>query len=463
MLLPVCAFLLFVLLVSWRNKGPVWAFALSWLFCLLPIFLDFVRFRYLVDKDGAFSLLLIGYFGCFVLGAWFYLLSRDLSALHHGQRIGPVAPALLASEARRVWPVAMLCWWIALFSTSLNYIDFLLLGGEGLNDLAALRDTVVNRSSASTYGQIASLGAWACLFCFIYGLLFRPQLRRWRFLLMMVPILGFFSLSVLSAGRQTALQIMLVLLIAVIVSRNLQGRTRARRLKRKVSRGEKLAILSVSALMIGYMGYIAIARNDGDISDDKSVVLMQLFEFQFHPWLEQVFANMGVGLRGAIVEAIIYFSSPVGLFENFIHQQWNIYWGETSFPFLARQLQRLTNAPLALALVEKVDTLNQSGVIGVGWTTAISSFILDFGRIGALLFMAVLGYYSQMAWARLVSFRNFYDVLIGILVILNAIYMPLIPSFTETNIFLLWAFAIFMSMVSGRRRGAARKTGAVPA
>ncbi len=453
MLLPVASFLLLVLLLNWRKKGPVWALALSWLVCLLPIFLNLVSFRYLTDKDGLFSLILIGYLGSFVLGAWLYSLSRDLTMLHGHGRIMPVSPELLLAESRRVWPVAILCWWVAFGSTILNYVDFLLLGGEGLNDLAALRDTIVNRSSASIYGQIASLGTWASMFCFIYGLLFRPQLHRWKFLLMMLPIFGFFSLSVLSAGRQTALQIMLLLLLVTLVSRNLQaGRNIGRRIRRKISRGEKFAIGLVSGLMISYMGFIAVARNDGSISDDKSVMLMQLFEFRFQPWVEQFFANMGTGLRGAFVEGVIYFSSPVGLFENFLNQRWTMHWGETTFPFMARQLQRFTGAPITPAFLDKVDTLNESGVIGVGWTTSISSYILDYGYIGAILFMFVLGYYSQLAWIRLVSFRNFYDVVIGILVILNAIYMPLIPSYTETNIFLLWTVAILLSVAAGRRR-----------
>lgn len=451
MLLPVACFLVLLLFAGWRGKGPLWALALAWLFCLAPVFAGLVHFRYLTDEGGRLSLLLIVYLGCFAAGSWLYALSRDLTALGSGARVVPVAPPLLAAEARRVWPVAICCWWIAFASTSLNYVDFLLMGGEGLNDLAALRDTVVNRSSASIYGQLASLGTWACLLCFIYALLFRRQLVRWRFLVMLVPIFGYFSLSVLSAGRQTALQIMLVLLLVVLVARGLQGKGTSRP-RRRLSRGERLAILLVSALMVLYMGYVAVARNDSGISDDKSIVLMQLFEFRFRPWLDQLLAGLGSGLRGAIVEAVIYFSSPVGLFENFLNQDWHVYWGENSFPFLARQLQRLTGAPLVPALVEKVDILSASGVIGVGWTTAISSYILDFGYWGAGLFLCGLGYYSELAWTRLASFRNFYDVVIGVLVVLTAIYMPLIPSFTETNIFLLWLFAAAMSMVSGRRR-----------
>lgn len=111
------------------------------------------------------------------------------------------------------------------------------------------------------------------------------------------------------------------------------------------------------------------------------------------------------------------------------------------------------------ALTEKVDTLNASGVIGVGWTTGISSYILDFGLYGAYVFMFILGYYSQKCWMRLLIFRNFYDVVVGVIVIMTALYMPLIPGFTETNVFLLWAFAAVLSIFSGNQR-AARPVGA---
>ncbi|MFN7398649.1 MAG: hypothetical protein ACK5SX_06190, partial [Sandaracinobacter sp.] len=158
------------------------------------------------------------------------------------------------------------------------------------------------------------------------------------------------------------------------------------------------------------------------------------------------------GLRGAVVEGMIYFSSPTALFDNFLAQDWRLYWGAISFPFLARQVDRITGGSSASALMEKADTLRDSGVIGVGWTTAISSYIMDFGTIGTMFFLFAWGYYSEKCWTRAIAFRNFYDVVLAIIVILSAVYMPLITIFSETNLLLLLIFAQIMSLRSSNQR-----------
>ncbi|MFN7398558.1 MAG: hypothetical protein ACK5SX_05715, partial [Sandaracinobacter sp.] len=299
MLMPVALFLILLLAATWKGKGPVWVMALSWLLCISPISLGLVTYRYLLDENYRFSILLILFFLAFWAGAVLFRTGNTLTRAQYALPPVLIPAAFPVMECARVSGVAKVCWVVALVATALNFIDFLLLGGEGLNDLAALRETFVLKKSASIYAQLASLMIWTASFCFIYAIFFRKQLSQRSFLTMLIPILGFFSLSVLSAGRQAAFQIMLLSIITVLMTRHVMGRLEgADPSQQMIGRREKIAVASVAVAMLGYMGFIAVARNDGSVSDDKSVVLMVLFEFEFVPWLENLLTQWGAGLRG---------------------------------------------------------------------------------------------------------------------------------------------------------------------
>lgn len=441
MLILVVIFLLIVLTVSRRLKGPLWALCLAWLICLAPIASGAVIYRYVVDTGYAYSITLIVFIGMFVAGYAFYEAAR---------RPQPVPPRPTPADFRRsydsVYPVALVCWWLAMIATAFNYIDFTLLGGAGLDDLAALRDTYANKRATSAFAQIASILTWACLLCYMFALFFRRELSRWRFVMMLIPIVGYFSLSVFSAGRQAAFQIMLVSVLLVIVT-NIVRPAEPRRIDsgRRWLTPERLGIAAVSAAMIGYMGYVAVARNDGNISDDKAQLLMIIFEFHFAPAVEQITQAMGSGLRGAITEGVVYFSASPALFEPFLTIHWpQHYFGAMTFPLFFRQIEPLTGLSVTGGLTAKVDAINAIGVLGAGWATSMSSYLIDFGFAGTLVFLFLMGTYSAHAWRVALRFPSFYAVVIGILVLVNAIYMPLTPGVSDSNLVLLWLFCVAM-------------------
>ena len=436
------AFLLLVMVASRRIKGPLWALCIAWLICLAPIVSGAVIYRYVVDAGHSYSITLIVFIGMFVLGYAFFEAVR---------RPHPVPPTPTLQDFQRsctnVYPVALACWWLAMIATAFNYIDFTLLGGAGLDDLAALRDSYANKRATSAFAQIASILTWACLFCYMFALFFRRELSRWRFAMFLIPIVGYFSLSVFSAGRQAAFQIVLVSVLLVIVTGIVRPSPRLdvdRTPQRWLTR-ERLGIAAISAAMIGYMGYVAVARNDGNISDDKSQLLMIIFEFQFAPVVERITQAMGSGLRGAIVEGVVYFSSSPALFEPFLTIHWpQYYFGAMTFPLFLRQIEPLTGLSVTVGLTAKVDAINAIGVLGSGWATSMSSYLIDFGFAGTLVFLFAMGVYSAFAWRVMLRTRNFYAVVIGILVLINAIYMPLTPGVSDSNLVLLWLFCLVM-------------------
>lgn len=430
----VAALLVTALALSWREKGPVWALALGWLFCLAPILFGWVSYGFFEPQAGWYTAATLAALGSYLAGAalWHLLPRRALEA---------PSEAAAANDFAFGYSCAVLAWWAGVAGVACISLDFAISGGAGLDDLAALRNAVVERTSATLLAQIGSVLTWGCLYCFIFGLVFRARLSTAALIRMLVPICGYFLLSVFSAGRQAAFQIMLVTLFAVAMIRARQPRKVVARARR--SPAATIAVMSVAALMIAYMGYVAVARNDNIINDDKAEVILTLFEAQVSPGADNALSAFGPGVRSAAVEGIVYFSSPIALFQKYLTIKFpDLSLGGLTFPFVFRQLQGLTEISPSDALAEKMVRLGGTGVIGAGWTTAISSFLGDFGVVGTGLFLFALGYYSVSAWQRARVSTNQSDVVVAMVLLLAAVYMPLLPAVSDTNIFMLWLFAV---------------------
>ncbi len=445
MLWTAAAFLIGTTLLTWRLKGPVWAMSLAWLFCMAPIVTGIVAYDFYDDRQGWFAGELIGFFSCYIAGALVWQASPKLTPPPRPTRLADEEFALSLRSAR-------LAWWVAIAGTALICGDFYFNGGAGLDDLAALRDSIVDRKAASLMAQLGSVMTWACLYCYIFALCFRSRLRLRETVYMLIPVAGYFLVSVLSAGRQTAFQIMLVTGIGLLLARS--RRPAARSARQRWSWQGIVATTVVAAAMTGYMGYIAVARKDQSVSIEKGDIIASLFGLDLDRRFDDAISYLGVDFRSACIEGIVYFSSSVALFQNFLRVRFpNIYYGAVSVPFIFRQLQPITGQNTSQIYLEKVDRLTASGVLGVGWTTALSSYIQDFGPVGTAVFLALAGFYSAHAWHRAKLSSRIEDVVIGVVVMLFSIYMPLLPVTSDTNLLLLWLAALAIAAYRRSRTG----------
>ncbi len=449
MLIIVAVFLISLLVVGKRSRAPIRVFAIAWLIAVVPLVAGLVSFPLLPYGELSFVGTLTGFLICFVIGA---LLCELIEKKVH-RPPAAAAGALIEREFALTLPVARLCWWIAIAGTLLLSIDFVVMQGPGLDDLAALRDLYVGRSSASTYVKIASLMTWACVYCFGFALTYRVQLGKRAFFRFLLPIVGYFLISVFSAGRQAAFQIMLFTILILWVNKIRMPST---------TRAPITAVLFpvlVSVLMIGYMGYIAVARNDALLSFDKVVVLQEVFDLKINPHFDAILTAFGSGIRATVIEGIVYFSSSIGLFAKFLGLSFpDHYYGAMSFPLIFRQIESLTGINTFDMYVLKVSTMASAGVIGVGWTTAISAYMMDFGVIGACVFLFIQGYYSAHAWFRAIAGFGFDDGMIAVVMLIVAVYTPLFAALSDTNILLLLLFCIVarqrnVYLKSARREG----------
>ena len=438
MLLPVVLFLLIVLVASARVKGPLWALAIAWLVSLVPITTGLITFGDLSDAGYGYSATLIGWNLLYVAGAaGFYYLARN------GRVAGDV-PASGRPPLRLAW----FCWLVGMAGALCVVVDFYFYAGAGLSDLAAIRDTYTEKTSASVFAQVGSVMTWACLYCYIFVLMHRGRLGRLRSAILLLPIAGYFLVSLLSAGRQAAFQVMLVTGLTMALA---AGR-RHRRPRRPQPSQSALTLVAVSVAMIGYMGYVALFRNDGAAADDKTNILAALFNFQLSPTVSAIGTVAGASVRAVVVEAITYFSSSIVLFEKLLTIDLPRSFGAMSLPFILRQLQGLTGIAPADVIAHRIDALNGLGLVGNAWTTTFGSYLMDFGPYGTGLLLVASGFYSAFAWDRALRSNRFEDMVVGVLVLLAAIYLPISPAISDTNLLLLWLFCL---LVGASRQSAA--------
>ncbi len=440
MIIAITCFLLLILFLSRRQRGPLWAFSISWLICIFPLALGLISYTYVPYAETAFGVNLLFFMLSFVIG----VTAHDLRFSRNARGRLAFDENTRAQDFIRSLKSAKFCFVVAVVGISCLCIDFYLFAGAGLDDLAALRDLYVVKES-TIFARLGSIATWACLYCFAFALIHQQRMSTKQFLIFILPIGGYFLVALFSAGRQAAFQIMIFTLLAFALKRAAGNDTA------KTSRRNLLFAVVISVSMISYMGFIAAYRNDALISEDKVQVLSELFNFQVAPILDDL-SVFGLGVRTTLIEGMVYFSSSIAFFSKFLTldiQQH--YFGAMSFPFIFRQLEAMTGIVVIDAYYQKVALMQGAGVIGVAWTTAISNHILDFGRFGAGMFLFLQGYYSAYLWRQALRTPTFQNAVIAIIMLTSAVYMPLIPGTAETNLLLLWAFCLFSKWRDSRR------------
>lgn len=428
MMLIVCILLVGLLVVTRHKKGPIWVFCIPWLLCILPIAIGVINYNSFSDWDVGFALVLTSYLLSFVAGVVIHDLLMSESLVNnfdiHQSYLNTIKWARFA-------------WVIAVIGTVSVIIDFAFYKGTGLDDLSALRDAIVGGESASWIARVGSVLTWGCLYCYAFALFFRDILSRNKFIFFLSPVVGYFLTALFSAGRQAALVIIIFTLLVPVLKKNTKTSKVAQR------KAGLVLPVGLSLVMIGYMGYVAIARNDELISSDKTEVLATLFDYTLSASVEYSFGVFGDAIKTTLIEAMVYFSHSVALFSNFLTIEFpRLYAGIMSQPFIMRQLESITGMSVTGAMQDRADLMTATGVIGVGWTTGISSYIMDFGRIGAAVVLFFQGFYTAFAWRRAVSGNDFHEALVALVLLTLVIYMPLLAASSDTNIFLLWLFGV---------------------
>ena len=449
MLFLDCLLLVAAMYWSRKERGPVWAFCISWLICVLPVATGVITYMGADAQSAVYTAELAGYMLCFLAGVALHReYAKPITYNSTAER-----NMLFLADFRRTLPIARLCWVGALVATAAILVDYFLLSGVGLDDLAALRDVVTDRDEATIYAKISAVLTWGSIYCYCFAILNRRRLRWISFIVFLSPVSGYFLVAVLSAGRQASLQIVIFTILTLVISSARDQRDAdvpKKMRKSNQGKGPVIAATTMTALMFMYMGYVAVARNDEALSFDKSEVLESLFEFEISPNVDGLLRQLGDSARGSVVEGLVYFSNSTAFFSAFLKADWpNRTYGVMSFPFVFRQIQGFTGVNVRDALEEKIKRMNDTGVLGVGWTTAISSHVMDYGLTGAGIFLFIQGFFASWAWRRAIIGTDFHEAMIGIVLAMVCVYTPLLPALSDTNIFIFFSVCVMVRLSRG--------------
>jgi hypothetical protein len=421
-------FFLVLVLVTYKVRGPIFIYSLSWTLSLTPIFFGFIEYTFLDSSKTNYVMIVASASICFITPA--FLLNLFYKKYHNN--IDYVLD--IKTEhfnwnpfARYIMLTALIC--MLLFST------VIFSNSVNLNDLSSLRSSVVATQGASVIGRLIAVTNWACFFCVLYAFYFYDHMKPQNRMLYMLCGFGIFLSSLTSAGRQSIMQIILLIFFINIFTKSIKFKTESFSF-------EKILFYSFGIL---FLIYITVYRSDNGYSIDRTSIILSIFRAKINPELDAFLFKLGLGPREFIVELILYISHSVPLFSlsseiDFLTKTY----GAMTFPFVFRQIEPITGIIVIDALINKGNFINSLNVIGVGWDTSLSSPLTDFGMLGLLAYMAILGTFSHWAWLRAVQSREFGAVVLCSLFMLSAAYSPFLPLFSDTNMFFLLIFSAFL-------------------
>lgn len=429
---------LFILAIAtWRMGGPIRALCIGWLVCLTPVALGIVSYDFLAYASNTYVWLILAAIGSFVVGA---VLGMQVS---HSPSSLAVETYDWNADFERWWPVARVCVAIAALAVFSMFASAYLVAGQ-LGNLGALREQVVEAESANIFARLGAVTIWACFFCYAFALFFRHLLSRGQLIVLFAAAIGIFLAALTTAGRQAPLQ--LVMMTLFIES------FRSQRLPRGSDRGYriKFAVLGLAAIMIIY---VTINRTSADYSS-KADVFLRLFQSWVDPHVDNILLRFGDGVRDVVIEAILYLSHTVPLFAISSEIDYGgPYFGAMNFPFIMRQLQPIIGINPQDVLSLKIFSINAERVIGVGWDTALSGLIMDFGIPGMMIAMGLFGYAGQRVITKVHQGGSLPQAIIAAELMLTAAYTPYFSALADTNLlFLLVACALMARFVPAPRR-----------
>jgi oligosaccharide repeat unit polymerase len=429
--------------LAWRNGGPLLAMAIAWLVCLTPVATGMISYGYLAFSSDRYVWIVALSVAAFLGGTF-------LAAMFH-----PAPPVARTpnydwdSDLARWLPVAKFCLAVSAVAIASAIANIVTLG-YSLTDLGVIREGVINADAAGLLPRITSITIWACFFCIAFALYFRHKLKIWQFLLFASTGVGIFLSTLAVAGRGSVFQVVLLTLVLEAI--------RARRLD-KGSGGRrfltKMAVLGASGF---YIVYITMNRSTGGGGGlEKADQLLYLFNASLNPMIESALEYFGGEVREFVVESLIYVSHTVPLFSVFVEIDFGpLGWGLHDFPFVFRQFEPFFHYNVIEAYRLRTFYLQAEGVIGVGWNTALASLLLDFGTPGMLIFMAAQGFVSQWSWSGVRRQRGFGMVLVCVVMMIAAVYLPYMGAFSDTNMFLLMSFLALTAFIRSRSRAPSR-------
>jgi hypothetical protein len=169
-----------------------------------------------------------------------------------------------------------------------------------------------------------------------------------------------------------------------------------------------------------------------------------------------MFSSIPYNIGDAIYEAIIYFSSGISLLSGFLTIKYEGFYGGTfTFPWMARRFEILSDTSVVEAM-QQLEALMASGrFMSHGWATAFASYVLDFGSIGAFLFMFLVGILSAMTWHMYAKRPDIFSLMLIFAANINLFYMIMVPATSDSIFFFFVVGNVLLHLLLPPKRASA--------
>ncbi len=339
---------------------------------------------------------------------------------------------------------------VGLVGSALFAIEMVILVGVNFGDLFALRGIYAGRD-VTLLSQLAPMLIWCSWISLVAAILawqvLPPSSRR----IWVASPAATAVLSVLSAGRQAVFQLLVILVLCLAYRFAAAGTARAWlevlfARYRKVGLAVKLLLASGAAGIVIYMGVVAVLRNDSTNEILKSQYLFQVFGAAPDPDAYSALSILPFNAGEVFWEGLIYFSSGVALFSGFFDiSVGEHYLGQFTFPWVARRFEFLSSNTVVEAMQARRDLMIAKGFMSHGWSTALASYILDFGVFGAVLLFFVFGWLAGLALRRFGRSPNIFSFCLVLAANVNFIYMIMVPA-TSDSVFFFFVLGCIILM-----------------
>lgn len=428
--IPILLLLSLLLLFRGSRFRLLQLFAVCWLVTLAPVATGIIEYEPSVNRLELYPVVLSLLLLCFLIG----YVAVDSLCPSNRMVFGKCNRVPVLSTTSSVSLVKLLTF-LGMLGSLLQVVDILSSGVNVFAGIAESRESYASRN-VGVLAQVGVLLSWGSLYAAVFIVSSFPRLTLgWR-LVSIVSLFSYVAIAIASVGRQTVFQLALVVVMSYLFAKRDYCDV-AQKFK------SRTVLIIVIGLAIGYMFFVAWARNDGAISEDKIEVLKHYFNFTIASWFMGILDALPDYAASGVVEGLVYFTSSIALFGEFLGtDSGGPYFGAFSFPLFFRRFEWLAGFSVVDAMTARSVALDSANIMPVAWYTAFSSLVSDFGIYTTPFFVFFWGALAAWSWHREYSECSVQSRVLLVCMCISIVYMPLSLFTGDPNVFLMFIFSL---------------------
>ena len=285
---------------------------------------------------------------------------------------------------RALWPITL----ISLLGSSLLLLDSL---RSGFSFWLVIHDPIEGRVLQSEH-VLSGLTTVSFPFAvisfssFLFGIM---RLARGRVgpltIISILSVVPFLLTNVLQSGRQTFLIVGFLMVSWLAIYWAVNGSRKARRLILRAFP----ALAPLAALVLAYFFFIATNRNSFSLPSLSRWAA--LFPISLKDWASVLQEHLGTSASISLVSGIFYYTHQLSGLDSIVTADIGPGgWGRLMGTWLLSELSR-TGLNLTYSDMSIQNALTRTGEFKFGWLTGFSVPIGDFGVLGSIPFMGMVG------------------------------------------------------------------------